>query len=354
MKSTPYTLRIKDRLPVLGITMGDPAGIGPEIIVKALTEPRIAKICTPVVIGDASMIKRAIEITGTTMKVQTIKNMKEFEPLPGIITVLDQSSVDIDNFTLGTVSAMGGKAAYLAVEKAINLALEHEIDGTVTAPLNKEALHKAGYNFSGHTEIYAHLTKTKDYTMMLVDGTFRVTHVSTHVSLREACDRAKKERILTVIKLSHDVCNTLGIITPSIGVAGLNPHAGEHGLFGREEIEEIIPAIEEAIKLGIDAHGPIPPDSLFAKHNSGYYDIVVAMYHDQGHIPTKLVGFKFNKEAPEKASLSGINITLGLPIIRTSVDHGTAFDVAGKGIAHQGSMIQAIEYGALLARAKLH
>ncbi len=346
--------QLKNTLPILGITMGDPAGVGPEIIVKALNEPRIAEICTPIVIGDASIMKRAVEIVGISMKVQSIKNIRDFHPLSGIITVLDQNSIMVDNLKMGSVSAMAGKAAYLAIEKVIDLALKNEIDGTVTAPLNKEALHKAGYTFSGHTEIYAHLTKTKDYTMMLADGKFRVTHVSTHVSLREACDRVKKERILTVIKLSNDVCRTLGILHPSIGVAGLNPHAGENGLFGREEIEEITPAIEQAIKLGIDAQGPIPPDSLFAKHNSGYYDIVVAMYHDQGHIPTKLVGFNFNKETPEKASLSGINITLGLPIIRTSVDHGTAFDLAGKGIANHGSMMQAIEYGALLARAKLN
>ena len=345
---------LHNNLPILGITMGDPAGVGPEIIVKALAEKQIADICRSIVIGDASVMKRAVEITGSKMKVKSIENIRDFEILPGIITVLDQNSVVIDDLKMGVVSAMSGKAAYLAIEKVIDLALKNEIDGTVTAPLNKEALHKAGYRFSGHTEIYAHLTKTKDYTMMLADGKFRVTHVSTHVSLREACDRAKKERILTVIKLSHDICKTLGILHPSIGVAGLNPHAGENGLFGREEIEEITPAIREAIKLGIDAQGPIPPDSLFAKHNSGYYDIVVAMYHDQGHIPTKLVGFNFNKETPEKVSLSGINITLGLPIIRTSVDHGTAFDVAGKGIANHGSMMQAIEYGALLARAKLN
>lgn len=336
-------------LPILGITMGDPAGIGPEIIAKALKDPRCYELCRPLVIGDASVIRKAVEVTNTNLNIYSISDISKYELRPETITVFDQNSVDLSNFEIGKVSTMGGRSAYLAIEKAIELAMNNDIDGTVTAPLNKEALHKAGYYFSGHTEIYAQLTNTKDYTMMLADGNFRVTHVSTHVSLRNACDRVTKERVLSVIKLSNNVCKIMGIKTPKVAVAGLNPHSGENGLFGSEEIDHIIPAIEEAVSLGIDAQGPIPPDTLFAKHSSGYYDIVVAMYHDQGHIPTKLVGFHFDKDQPEKATLSGVNITLGLPIIRSSVDHGTAFDLAGQGTANHGSMLQAIEYGALLS-----
>lgn len=342
-----------NKLPLLGITMGDPSGIGPEIIAKAMTVPRSYEICRPLIIGDGDIIRNAAEITGSGLKVYCISDISEYELRPETITVFDQKSVDMAKLEIGKVSAMGGNAAYLAIEKAIDLAMRKEIDGTVTAPLNKEALHKSGYHFSGHTEIYAKLTNTKDYTMMLADGNFRVTHVSTHVSLREACNRVTKERVLAVIKLSHEVCNSLGIVNPSIAVAGLNPHSGENGLFGTEEIEYITPAIEQAVSLGIDVQGPIPPDTLYAKHNSGFYDIVVAMYHDQGHIPTKLVGFRFDKDKPERATLSGVNITLGLPIIRSSVDHGTAFDLAGKGIANHKSMLQAIEYGAILASVQI-
>jgi 4-hydroxythreonine-4-phosphate dehydrogenase len=226
-----------------------------------------------------------------------------------------------------------------------------EIDATVTGPLNKEAINLAGHHFSGHTEIYAHFTDTSDYTMMLADNDLRVVHVSTHVSLREACDRVKKDRVLKVIRLAHDACRRIGIGEPRVGVAGLNPHAGENGLFGREEIDEIAPAVREAVAAGINAEGPIPPDSIFSKAKGGWYDIVVAMYHDQGHIPLKLSGFRWNEETG-RWDTNGVNITLGLPIIRTSVDHGTAFDKAGCNEASEASLVSSIEYGVRLVMNK--
>lgn len=342
-----------DKLPILGITMGDPCGIGPEITAKALSQKHVYEICRPLVVGSAKVVKQAIEIAKKQLEVNVVSNVGESKFQYGTIDVLDQDNVDITSLTHGKVSAQGGAAAYEAIAKVIDLAMKNEIDGTITGPLNKEALNLAGYHYSGHTEIYADLTGTKDYTMMLADGNLRVVHVSTHVSLREACDLCKKERVYKVIRLAHDVCRSLGIENPRIGVAGLNPHAGENGLFGREEIEEISPAISQAQGEGIDAQGPIPPDTLFSKARGGQYDIVVAMYHDQGHIPLKVLGFQYDHAANKWKSVSGVNITLGLPIIRSSVDHGTAFGKAGKGTANEESLINAIEYGAKLAAARL-
>lgn len=226
-----------------------------------------------------------------------------------------------------------------------------EIDGTVTNAFNKEAVNLAGHHYSGHTEIYADFTGTKKYTMMLAHENLRVVHVSTHVALREACDRVKKDRVLEVIRIAHQACKDLGIENPKVGVAGLNPHSGENGLFGREEIEEIIPAIGEAVKEGINAEGPVPPDTVFSKARGGWYDIVVAMYHDQGHIPLKVVGFVYNENEKKWDAVAGVNITLGLPIVRSSVDHGTAFDQAGLGIANELSLMNAIDYGVKLAKS---
>jgi len=233
----------------------------------------------------------------------------------------------------------------------IELAMAGEIDGTVTNAFNKEAVNLAGHHYSGHTEIYADFTGTKKYTMMLAHENLRVVHVSTHVALREACDRVKKDRVLEVIRIAHQACKDLGIENPKVGVAGLNPHSGENGLFGREEIEEIIPAIGEAVKEGINAEGPVPPDTVFSKARGGWYDIVVAMYHDQGHIPLKVVGFVYNENEKKWDAVAGVNITLGLPIVRSSVDHGTAFDQAGLGIANELSLMNAIDYGVKLAKS---
>lgn len=335
--------------PILGISMGDPAGIGPEIAVKALNHKEIYDICRPLVVGDGNAIRDAIRITGLRLEIRAISEVEEAKFKYGVIDVIDLKNVDMSGLEYGKVSAMAGNAAFEAVKKVIELAMDKKIDATITGPINKEALNLAGHHYSGHTEIYAHYTNTKDYSMMLAHENMRVVHVSTHVSLREACDRVKKDRVLSVIKLADDACKRLGIAEPRIGVAGLNPHAGENGMFGREEIEEIIPAVEEAKALNINADGPIPPDSLFSKARGGWYDIVVAMYHDQGHIPLKVVGFEWNENEKKWNSISGVNITLGLPIIRSSVDHGTAFGKAGKGTASELSLIHAIEYGVKLA-----
>jgi 4-hydroxythreonine-4-phosphate dehydrogenase len=248
---------------------------------------------------------------------------------------------------------MAGKAAFDAVKKVIELAMANDIDATVTGPLNKESLNLAGYHYTGHTEIYADFTKTKDYTMMLAEGKLRVVHVSTHVSLRQACDNVKKERVYAVIKLAYNAMRDFGIENPRIGVAGLNPHASDGGLFGCEEADEIVPAIEKARGEGIIVDGPVPPDTLFSKALGGQYDIVVAMYHDQGHIPLKIVGFTWNEIEKKWNSVSGVNITLGLPIIRTSVDHGTAFGKAGKGTATEESLVNAIDYAIKFAYQRL-
>ena len=340
-------------LPVLAITMGDPSGIGPEIIVKSLNEKSVYEICKPLVVGDAADMNSALNISDSSLKVRAVKNVDDAEFKYGVIDVIDLICVDISELQLGKVQAVSGRAAYLAVEKAIQLALNNEVDGTITSPLNKEAMNKAGYHYSGHTEIYADLTNTKNYTMMLADGPLRVVHVSTHVPLRKACDLVKKDRVLKVIELANEIMEDLGISNPHIGVAGLNPHAGENGLFGWEEEKEISPAIAEAKGKGLNVEGPVAPDTLFSKAKGGQYDIVVAMYHDQGHIPLKVTGFVWNEGSKKWETVSGVNITLGLPIIRVSVDHGTAFGKAGKGTANHESLMNAIEYGAKLAKRRI-
>lgn len=335
--------------PILGITMGDPAGIGPEIAAKALAEKHLYDICRPLVIGDAKVMKQAVDIVDATFDVRSVGDVGEALLRYGTMDVLDLANVDIAQLEHGKVSPMAGKAAFEAVRKAIELALSGQIDATVTGPINKEAMNLAGHNFSGHTEIYAHYTGAEDSAMMLVAEDLRVVHVSTHVSLRQACDLVKKDRILKVIRLAHDACGRIGIDSPKVGVAGLNPHCGEAGLFGAEEEKEIVPAIEAAKAEGINAEGPVPADTLFSKARGGGYDVVVAMYHDQGHIPVKLLGFNWNQKQKKWDSVTGVNITLGLPIIRVSVDHGTAFDQAGKGTAIADSLIDAIEYAARMA-----
>lgn len=335
--------------PILGISLGDPAGIGPEIAVKALNNPKTYELCRPILVGDAGSVQDALRITGLPLALHAVGAVKDAKFQRGTVDLYDLRNVDKAAFRYGEVSAMCGNAAFEAVKKVIDLAMSREIDGTVTGPLNKEALNLAGHHFSGHTEIYAHYTNTKDYCMMLCYGDLRVAHVSTHVALREACDRVKKDRVLRMIRLADEACRKFGIEKPRIAVAGLNPHAGENGLFGREEIEEIAPAVEQARKEGLQAEGPVPPDSVFPKAKGGWYDIVVAMYHDQGHIPLKVLGFNWNREHSRWESIAGVNITLGLPIVRSSVDHGTAFEIAGRGIALEASMLNAIEYGARLS-----
>ncbi|MFR8991931.1 MAG: 4-hydroxythreonine-4-phosphate dehydrogenase PdxA [Fusobacterium sp.] len=342
-----------ERLPIIGITMGDPASIGPEISLKALNKKEVYEKCRPIIIGDSSVIEKAKEYTElNNLKINSISKVSDALFEHGTIDVYDMNLVNTNDLELGKVSSAAGNAAFQYVKKVIELAMNNEINATVTNALNKEAINVAGHHFSGHTEIYAHYTDTKKYTMMLAHENLRVVHVSTHVSLREACDRCKKERVYEVIKIADEACKKLGIENPKIGVAGLNPHCGENGLFGTEEIDEIIPAIEKAQKENINVEGPIPPDTIFSKARGGWYDIVVAMYHDQGHIPLKLVGFVYNQKEKKWEAVAGVNITLGLPIIRTSVDHGTAFDQAGTGKANELSLINAIDYAITLANNK--
>ncbi|MCL1818527.1 MAG: 4-hydroxythreonine-4-phosphate dehydrogenase PdxA [Spirochaetaceae bacterium] len=340
-------------LPKIGISMGDPAGIGPEIAAKALARKDIYGYCRPFVVGDAACMEQACGIAGTSLKVRPITNVGAAGFEYGTIDVFDLANVDMAGLQHGKVSAMAGNAAFEAVKKVIELAMADEIDATVTGPINKESINLAGHHYTGHTEIYAHYTNTKDYTMMLAEESLRVVHVTTHVSLRQACDLVKKERVLAVIRLAEGAMKSFGIEKPRIGVAGLNPHAADGGLFGWEEEKEIIPAINEAKKLGIEADGPVPADTLFSKARGGWYDIVVAMYHDQGHIPLKVVGFTWNEKEKKWNSVSGINVTLGLPIIRASVDHGTAFGKAGKGTATPESLLIALEYAARFAQARV-
>jgi 4-hydroxythreonine-4-phosphate dehydrogenase len=336
-------------LPALGITMGDPSGIGPEIAVKALTHASIRQECRPVIIGDAGVIAQAAQRIGSKLQLRTLDCVEDAVNQPETLEVYDLKNVALDTLQMGQVSAMAGNAAFEAVKTAIDLALAGRIDAVVTGPINKEALHLAGHPFPGHTEIFAHFTRTPDFTMMLAEGNLRVVHVSTHVSLRQACDCVTRERVLKVIGLANQACLQLGIAHPKVGVAALNPHASDGGLFGSEEREQIIPSIADARAQGIDVEGPVPPDTFFSKAAGGAYDICVAMYHDQGHIPVKLLGFHYDAAQKTWTSVTGINITLGLPIIRVSVDHGTAFDQAGKGTASEASLVCAIEYASRLA-----
>lgn len=351
--------------PVIGITMGDPAGNGPEITIKALAHAGLYDRCAPIVVGDAAILEQAARFVGRQdMTIHRCKKVSDALFVPGTVDVLHLDLIqDLERFQLGKVSVEGGNAAFQCVRQVIRLAQAGEVDATCTNALNKEAMNKAlefykgersdGYtHFDGHTEIYATYTNTKKYTMMLAHHDLRVVHVSTHVSLREACERVKKDRVLEVIEIAAEACREMGIPHPRVAVAGLNPHCGENGLFGREELEEIGPAIQEAREKGIQVLGPIPPDSVFPEALGGWYDIVVCMYHDQGHIPLKTVGFVYDREAQGWKAVEGVNITLGLPIIRTSVDHGTGFALAGKGTSNELSLVNAIDYAVRMARGK--
>lgn len=339
--------------PIIGITMGDPAGNGPEISVKALLNEDIYKRAKPIIIGDANCIEYAINLLDLEdeLKVNSVKSVEDAKFEYKTIDVFDMGLIDIKTRKYGKVSKACGEAAFQYVVKAIELANNNIIDATVTNAINKEAINLAGHHYSGHTEIYAKYTNTSKYTMMLAHDDLRVVHVSTHVSLREACDLVKKDRVLEVIRIANEACKDIGIEKPKIGVAGLNPHSGENGMFGREEIEEIQPAIDEAMKEGIiiPEKIPTPADTVFSKALGGWYDIVVCMYHDQGHIPLKVKGFVYNKEEQKWDAVAGINVTLGIPIIRVSVDHGTGFDLAGTGKSNELSLLNSIDYAIKLA-----
>ncbi|TWT25175.1 4-hydroxythreonine-4-phosphate dehydrogenase PdxA [Planomicrobium sp. CPCC 101110] len=324
--------------PIIGITMGDAAGVGPEIILKSFEHDAVHETSRSFVIGDAAILERAKTFTGSAKGIRRITHVSEAKFEKGVIDCLDLNLLS-DDLPIGKVSPEAGNAAFQYLAKAISLANAKEIDAICTAPLNKEALQKGGHMYPGHTEILAELTGTKDYSMMLSAPDLKVIHVTTHVGIIDAVNMINPERVFYVIQLAHDTLSKAGIEKPKIAVCGINPHAGENGLFGYgEEEEKIIPAVEKAVAQGIDVQGPLPADTLFFRARRGDFDIVVAMYHDQGHAPIKVLGLE-----------SGVNITVGLPIIRTSVDHGTAFDIAGTGIADEKSLVEALRQAVELA-----
>jgi len=336
--------------PIIGITMGDPAGIGSEIIAKALNKPEVYDKCRPVVIGDKWAMEEAVKIANVPLEVRGVEQVDEASFHHGSIDVYDLKNLNKERIPFGKVDAACGKAAGEYIEKAISLAMNKEISAMVTGPINKESFDLGGYGkkYRGHTEMLAALTNSPKSVMMLASGNLRVIHVTTHVPMRQAVDLIKKERIYNTILKAYEACRELGIENPRIGVCGLNPHASDGGIMGREEIEEITPAIEQARAEGLSVEGPIPGDTIYPRGKAGTYDIIVAMYHDQGHIPVKLMGFLWDGQA--WSSVSGVNITIGLPIVRVSVDHGTAFGKAGKGTANEISMLDAIDYAILIAK----
>ena len=332
----------------LAITMGDPAGIGPEIIIRACSRLRArldAGDLRLLIIGSGPALKNAETQLATRLDIPEVDATDGQWPNLCFL----QADAEGEPIAPGKLSADGGRFAYKAVEQGVRLAQSGRIGGIVTAPLNKEALNKAGYHYPGHTEMLAELTGVRGSVMMLAHGNMRVSHVSTHVALEDVPKRLTPERLLHVIELTNTALRGLGITKPRIAVAALNPHAGEGGLFGRQDIDVSEPTIAAAVADGLDVVGPVPGDTVFVKLRAGRYDAVIAMYHDQGHIPVKLLGFEVDPSTGRWQELSGVNITLGLPIIRTSVDHGTAFDIAGKGIANERSLIEAIEYAERLA-----
>ena len=336
--------------PHLAITMGDPAGVGPEIIVKACEKlsDRIASgDLRLLIIGSNQSLAEARASLGVRIAIPETVEDADWPPLACL-----QAGPQAGPIALGRLSADGGNLAYLAVERGVRLAEAGRIQGIVTAPLNKEALNLAGHHYAGHTDMLAALTGAKSSVMMLAHGNMRVSHVSTHIALQDVPSKLTPERLRKVIDLTHEALRDLGIARARIAVAALNPHGGEGGLFGRQDIDISEPTIARCVADGLDVVGPVPGDTLFVKLRAGQYDAVVAMYHDQGHIPVKLLGFNVNPATGTWDALSGVNVTLGLPLVRTSVDHGTAFDIAGKGIANELSLIEAIEYAEQLAAAR--
>ena len=329
--------------------MGDPAGVGPEIIVKACRRllPRIsAGAMRLLVIGHRSALHAARDVLRETLDIPDYDGGRT-QGIAALAAGEERSPV-----TFGRLDQECGRFAYLAVERSVALVNAGAIDAIVTAPLNKEALNLAGYHFAGHTDMLAALTGTKSSIMLLAHGDMRVSHVTTHVALENVPALLTPERLRRTIDITHQAMLDLGIARPRIAVAALNPHAGEGGLFGRQDIDVSTPVIEACQAAGMDVSGPVPGDTVFVKLRARQYDAVVAMYHDQGHIPVKLLGFNVDPVTGQWNALSGVNITLGLPVIRTSVDHGTAFDIAGTGVANEDSLIEAIDYALLLAANK--
>lgn len=327
-------------LPLLAITLGDPAGTGPELLTKALGQPAVHAICRPLVVGDARALARATGFTGSAARIRSFATPEEASFAAGEIAVLDLGNVDVDRVAPGRVDPLAGQAAYEYVRRAAELALAGRVAGIVTSAINKAALNAAGHHYDGHTGLLAEVCRSPGATMMLVADKLRVSHVSTHVSLRQAIDRVRPDRILQVLRLTDEAVRRLGIERPRLAVAGLNPHAGEGGLFGDEEKQFIAPAIAQARAAGFDASGPHPGDTVFFRTLQGEFDAAVAMYHDQGHVAAKMLGI-----------WRGVNVTLGLPIIRTSVEHGTDFANAGTGRGDPRSLVEAIKLAAALSNS---
>ena len=327
--------------PIIGITMGDPAGIGPEVCARALTAPEVNVVAKCLVIGDSKAMRQGLKTAKIpNIEINPVKKVSEAKFTRGTIDVFDLKNVS-PRLKIAQVSKAAGKASIEYIEKAIRLAQDGKIDGLATGPINKEAIRKAGYKYQGHTELLAARTKATNYAMMFVSDSLWVMLVTTHIPLKDVSKHLDKKKIVKRIKLAHETLYKIRDKKPRIGVAGLNPHAGEAGLFGDEEIKIIKPAVDEAKKLGINVKGPISPDAIFYLAKIGMFDIVIAMYHDQGLIPLKLLSFNHS-----------VNVTVGLPIIRTSVDHGTGFDIAGKGWANPQSLIEAIKVAAHFAKTK--
>jgi len=322
--------------PRLAITIGDVNGIGPEIIVKTFENPEILERCRPVIIGSVAALERYAQ-HGDLVAHSTRVSETDLSSPPGQISILEPSGSPIPDVAPGELSADAGRFAFECVELAVRFAIAGQVDAIVTCPVSKVAVNMGGYPYAGHTEFLAKLCDCADYRMMLVADNLRAVHVTTHLALRDAVEQVTTARVAGTIRLAHQALERLGVDNPRIAVAGLNPHAGEGTLFGREEQDEIVPAIESARADAMDVSGPVPPDTVFVQMANGKFDVVVAMYHDQGHIALKLAAFNRT-----------VNITLGLPIIRTSVGHGTAFDIAGKGVADPSSLTEAVKLAAIM------
>ena len=331
---------IDSERPLLAVTMGDPSGIGPEVVLKALQHVEVYQRCRPLVLGDRRILERAAGwIGGPAPQYDLVDDPAAGRYASGVVTLLDLANAAPEDCPPGAISTASGRAAVDYVLRACDLAMAGAVNAVVTAPLNKEAMHRAGFAYAGHTELLAERTGAPRVSMLLVGPTLRVVHVSTHVALGEAIGRVTKERVEATIDLAQEACQALGMAAPRIAVAGLNPHAGEAGLFGDEEEREILPAVRTARARGLDVSDPQPPDTVFLRAVQGAFDIVVAMYHDQGHIALKL-----------RSGWRAVNITAGLPLVRTSVAHGTAYDIAAKGVADPSSLIEATRLAAKLTR----
>jgi 4-hydroxythreonine-4-phosphate dehydrogenase len=328
-----------NKKPLIAITMGDPAGIGPEIIAKVFDTGEVFSHCRPVIVGNAGVMKKIVEDLRLSVYVRTIGNIAETDPASGKADVLHLANVDLAKHLWGRPNAASGKAVVEYIKLAAELAMSRKVDAIVTAPINKEMMNAAGFDYSGHTSLLAHLTGSTNYGMMFVGGGLKLILVTIHNAITDLPRLITRDRVFKTLRLANTAMQAFGVEKPRIGVAAFNPHASEGGLFGHEELDEILPAVLDARGEGIDASDPIPADTLFFKARNNYFDIVVAMYHDQGLAPLKMLAFG-----------NAVNVTVGLPIIRTSVDHGTAYDIAGKGLADPTSLLEAVKLAAQMSK----